>query len=153
MTTENENAVPMTTDNENDDGPRPNNDNPPRVNNKRRRWSIQEKMTLVRCITRRIEVDGMSVRKGCESVNVHHKQYLNWKKELHGMGQARNPKGKSNCVGRSSILKPIQEDLLKFIFELRKQRIWALQQIWCCWKLFLCQEISATNHKLLNKIL
>ncbi len=88
---------------------------------KRRRFTLQEKMCLVRSIRRKIEADQVSICKACDFVNVHMKQYLAWSKEFNAMKDAKNIKAKSLCAGRSSILKPIQEQLLRFIFELREQ--------------------------------
>jgi DDE superfamily endonuclease len=91
------------------------------VTKKRRRFSLQDKMCLVRSIQRKIETERVSIRMACNTANIHHKQYLTWKKEFNVMRDVRNSKAKSICTGRSSILKPFEQDLLKFIFELREQ--------------------------------
>jgi hypothetical protein len=88
---------------------------------KRRRFTTQQKMSLVRSIKRKLECCEMSLRQACKEANIHHKQYLSWKQEFTKMTDAKNKKGKSLCMGRTSILKPVQEDLLRFIFELREQ--------------------------------
>ena len=92
---------------------------------KRRRFTLQEKMCLVRSIKRRIEgsleTSRVSLRTACHEANIHHKQYILWTKEFNAMREAKNVHAKSKCIGRSSILQPIQEQLLRFIFELREQ--------------------------------
>ena len=96
---------------------------------KRRRFSLQDKMCLVRSIRRRIETENVSIRTACNDANIHHKQYLNWKKSFNAMKDAKNIKAKSNCTGRLSILKPVEQDLLQFIFELREQGMAVSHQI------------------------
>jgi hypothetical protein len=63
------------------------------------------------------------MRKVCEEFNVHHKQYITWTKQLDALllAKKRNLQAKSLCVGRASILKPIADQLTRFIFELREQ--------------------------------
>ena len=95
----------------------------------RRRFSLQDKMCLVRSIRRRIETENVSIRTACNDANIHHKQYLNWKKSFNAMKDAKNIKAKSNCTGRLSILKPVEQDLLQFIFELREQGMAVSHQI------------------------
>jgi hypothetical protein len=63
------------------------------------------------------------VRQACADVNIHHKQYLSWKREYSSIENAQNPKAKSRSAGHDSILKPIEQDLLRYIFELREQGI------------------------------
>ena len=99
----------------------PSDNPPPCVNKKRRRFSLQEKMCLVRSIRRRIETADVSLRNACDAANIHQKQYLTWKKQFNAMKDARNMKAKSQCIGQTSILKPIKKDLLCFIFQLREQ--------------------------------
>jgi DDE superfamily endonuclease len=91
------------------------------TNNKRRRFTIQEKMSLVRAIRRKVEMCQVSLRKACIDANIHHKQYLTWTDQIATMSDAKNIKAKSSCAGRESILKVIEADLLRFIFELREQ--------------------------------
>ena len=94
-----------------------NNKNP----KKQRQFTVQEKLCLVRNIQKRVESDSISCRQACITVNIHHKQYIQWKMQLAPMLNARNIKAKSLCNGWPSILNPVKEDLLRFIFELREQ--------------------------------
>ena len=57
-------------------------------------------------------MDNLSLRIACSEANVHHKQYLTWKKEFLSMMVAKNLQAKSQCVGRSSVLQPIEDELL-----------------------------------------
>jgi hypothetical protein len=90
---------------------------------KRRRFTVQDKLCLVRAIKRRIDIDKLSVRKACIEFNIHIKQYLTWAKEFNALEEAKKKKlnAKSLCIGRASILKPIEGELVRFIFELREQ--------------------------------
>jgi len=88
---------------------------------KRRRFTLQEKMCLVRSIRRRIETGQVSLSSACNEANIHRKQYLTWTNEFNVMKEAKNLKAKSHCIGRLSILTSIQQELLRFIFELREQ--------------------------------
>ena len=76
---------------------------------------------MVRSIRRRIEASQVSVRIACNEANIHHKQFLSWTKDFNAMQQAMNIKAKSLCLGRLSILKPIEYELLRFISELVEQ--------------------------------
>ena len=86
---------------------------------KRRRWSNQEKLRIVRSIKRRIAA-GKSQGKACEEMNIDPKQYRTWVHATTAMAKS-NPKAMSLCDGKPSILQPISDDLLKFVFELREQ--------------------------------
>jgi transposase-like protein len=90
---------------------------------KRRRFTKQEKLGLVRSICRKIQVNNVSVRQACADVNIHHKQYLSWKREYSSIENAQNPKAKCRSAGHDSIRKPIEQYLLRYIFELREQGI------------------------------
>ena len=87
---------------------------------KRRRFTIQEKLCFIRNVRKRLE-NGLSQRAACEELNIHHTLYGLWIKQMEEMRQSRNSKAKSLCQGRQSSLAPIQEVLLRFIFELREQ--------------------------------
>ena len=99
------------------------------VKKRRRRFSLQEKMCLVRSIRRKIENEKVSIRMACKDENIHHKMYLNWRKSFQQMIHAKNLKAKSFCTGRLSVLKEVEEPLLKFIFELREQGMAVSHQI------------------------
>lgn len=83
---------------------------------KRRRFTVQNKLCLVRTIKRRIDSDHVSVRKACIDSNVHIKQYLTWVKEFNALEEAKKKKlnAKSLCIGHTSILKPIEGELVRF---------------------------------------
>ena len=87
---------------------------------KRRRFTIHEKLCFIRNVQRRLD-NGMSQRAACEELNLHHTQYTLWKKQMQQMRQRRNSKAKSLCQGRVSILSAVEQELLRFIFELREQ--------------------------------
>jgi transposase-like protein len=52
------------------------NDDPLNPTLRRRRFTNQEKLSLVRSIFRKIQVNNVIVRQACADVNIHHKQYL-----------------------------------------------------------------------------
>ena len=84
---------------------------------KRRRFSLQEKLCLLWNVRRRIH-NGLSQAAACHSLNVHEKQVIEWKKQFQALKHSSNKKAKSLCKGRSSILVPLTDPLLSFIFEL-----------------------------------
>ena len=94
---------------------------PPPPPGRRRRYSVLEKLAIVRNVRRKIDM-GMSQRAACEDVNIHHTMYGVWARKAQEMQHARNNKARSLCPGpRSAVLQPMQDELLRFIFELREQ--------------------------------
>lgn len=94
---------------------------PPPPPGRRRRYSVLEKLAIVRNVRRKIDM-GMSQRAACEDVNIHHTMYGVWAKKTQEMQHARNNKARSLCPGPPSVvLQPMQDELLRFIFELREQ--------------------------------
>ncbi len=87
---------------------------------KRRRFTIQEKFGLIRAAQRLMDT-GMSQRVACGELNLHHTMYGVWKKQVELMAERKNIRSKSLCLGRVSCLVAHQEELLRFIFELREQ--------------------------------
>ena len=62
----------------------------------------------------------MSINKACAEVGIGTKRYCKWKKQAPLL-VACNPNARTICKGRTSVLAPIEKDLLKYIFELREQ--------------------------------
>jgi len=91
-----------------------------KVVRKRRRFTVQEKLSFVQRIRSKI-VGGDSMRKACSDFNLHHKQYLLWRAQFQKMIHTGNNKARSLCTGRLSILHSYEKELLRFIFELREQ--------------------------------
>ena len=89
---------------------------------KRRRFTIYDRLALLRNVRRRVAT-GESIRCACKALNIVPKQYREWSKSSEALTAHKNPNAKSTCVGVESVLKPIEEDLLRFIFELREQGI------------------------------
>jgi len=87
---------------------------------KRRRFTLLEKMASVRTIQRNIEGRSLSVREACRQANLHHKQFITWKRDILQMQAIRNKKAKSMCLGPSSTLHAYEDELLRYIFELRE---------------------------------
>ena len=69
---------------------------------------------------RRCIHNGSSQAAACRSLNVHEKQVIEWKKQFKTLKDSSNKKAKSLCKGRSSILFPLTDPLLSFIFELHE---------------------------------
>ena len=86
---------------------------------KRCRFSLQEKLCILQNVRRRIH-NGSSQAAACRALNVHKKQVIEWKKQFQNLKESSNKKAKSLCKGRSSILVPLTDPLLSFIFELRE---------------------------------
>jgi len=93
---------------------------PNRQVGKRCRFTLYEKMAAVRQIQRYIEEGNLSIRANCKVTNLHHKQFINWKREIVLMQERRNKKAKSLHEGPYSVLYPIEDLLLHYIFKLRE---------------------------------
>lgn len=78
-------------------------------------------MCFLRRIRRKVENEQVSINEACRHVNIHPKQYRNWRKSLSAMKAAKNNKAKTLCTGPDSILKRIEGKLLEFIFAMREQ--------------------------------
>ena len=86
---------------------------------KRRRFSLQEKLCLLRNVQQRIN-NGSSQAAACRALNIHEKQVIEGKKQFQNLKELSNKNAKSLCKGRSSILVALTDPLLSFIFELRE---------------------------------
>ncbi|KAI2512380.1 hypothetical protein MHU86_2042 [Fragilaria crotonensis] len=94
---------------------------PPASVKTRRRFSIQQKMGIIRTVARLMEQEGMTCCEACRSVNIHPTMHLLWTKQADTMMELkkRNIRAKSTHSGRMHCLAEHAEDLLAFIFELR----------------------------------
>ena len=63
---------------------------------------------------------GISLRKPSKSINISHKQILDWKKQSEKMKGKSNQHAKSWGDGVQSFLSPYTDRLLSFIFEMRE---------------------------------
>ena len=79
-----------------------------------------QRLSMVRSVKRRLE-EGGSIRSACRELNIITKQYQEWSKMTATLRAHGNANAKSVCKGVTSVLTPIEDDLLKFIFELREQ--------------------------------
>jgi hypothetical protein len=85
-----------------------------------RRFADFERLAIVRNVRRRVEA-GESIRGACRALIIIPKQYREWSTTSRAMLEHGNSKAKSTAKGPSSVLAPIENDLLKFIFKLREQ--------------------------------
>ena len=69
-----------------------------RIKKKRRRFSLQDKMILLRQIRHR-ETQGLSQQQACKAMNIHEKQIIEWKRQWSKMRDTANKKAKSLCKG------------------------------------------------------
>lgn len=90
------------------------------ISGKRRRLTISERLAVVRNVKRRVDV-GESIRSACRTLNIIPKQFREWTRLSTTMMAHKNSHAKSTAAGPTSIVKEIEEPLLKFIFELREQ--------------------------------
>ena len=68
-----------------------------------------------------VEVDnGLSLWEASKSINISHKQILDWKKQLGKMKSKNNQHAKSLGDGVTSFLSLYTDNLLSFIFEMRE---------------------------------
>ena len=86
---------------------------------RRRRFTLQEKLMYLRVVRRKVE-KGISLREASKSINISHKQILDWKKQLEKMKGKSNQHAKSLGDGVQSFLSPYTDRLLSFIFEMRE---------------------------------
>ena len=86
---------------------------------RQRRFTLQEKLMYLRVVRRKVE-KGISLRETSKSINISHKQILNWKKQLEKMKGKSNQHAKSLGDGVQSFLSPYTDRLLSFIFEMRE---------------------------------
>jgi hypothetical protein len=56
---------------------------------KKRRFTVQDKLCLVRRVQKRIDADKVSIRTACSDVNISHKMYLDWTKQLHALNETK----------------------------------------------------------------
>ena len=73
----------------------------------------------LRVVRRKVE-KGISLREASKSINISHKQILDWKKQLEKMKGKSNQHAKSLGDGVQSFLSPYTDRLLSFIFEMRE---------------------------------
>lgn len=86
---------------------------------RRRRFTNCNRLSIVRNVNRRLAA-GQTIRAACRELGIIPKQYREWKKKSQDMSKCR-PAAMSICKGHDGILKPIEEQLLRFVFELREQ--------------------------------
>ena len=110
----------VTSDNEGD------NEEPANIEACRRgqrRFTIQEKAAIIRTAERLMQQHGMTRYKVCEDLNITTGMHWAWKQKLDAMLEAKKNSIKAKCIhcGIDSCLTAHTQELLQFIFELRKQ--------------------------------
>ena len=90
---------------------------------RRRRYSNSEKLSILRAVNRHIGEGQLSIRAACQQMKIAPKQYRTWSKNHEQLNSWNNNKAKSCDTGPNSSLYAIENELLKFIFELREQGI------------------------------
>jgi hypothetical protein len=110
----------MTSDNE-DDNAEPMNREAQRKG--RRRFTIQEKASIIRTVGRLMEQHGMTRREACEDLNINPGMHWAWTKSIDAMLEVKKNNIKAKCIhrGKDSCLTQHKQELLHFIFELREQ--------------------------------
>ena len=86
---------------------------------KRRRFTLQEKLMYLLVVRQKVD-KGISLREASKSINISHKQILDWKKQSEKMKGNSNQHTKSLGDGVQSFLSPYTDRLLSFIFEMRE---------------------------------
>ena len=86
---------------------------------KRRRFTLQEKLMYLWVIWRKVD-NSLSLWEASNSINISHKQILDWKKKAGKMKSKNNQHAKSLGDGVTSFLSPYTDNLLSFIFEMRE---------------------------------
>ena len=90
---------------------------------RRRRFSVQQKMNLIRTVTRLMQQEGMCHVEACRDVNIHPSTHLKWMKHAQTMIERKrmNVRARSTHAGCIGCLAEYTEELLPFIFELREK--------------------------------
>ena len=86
---------------------------------KRRQFTLQEKLMYLQVICRKVD-KGLSLQEASKSINISHRQILDWKKQAGKMKNKNNQHAKSLGDGVRSFLSPYTDNLLSFIFEMRE---------------------------------
>ena len=86
---------------------------------KRRRFTLQEKLMYLQVIRQKVD-KGLSLWEASKSINISHKQILNWKKQAGKMKSKNNQHAKSLGDGVTSFLSLYTDNLHSFIFEMRE---------------------------------
>ena len=77
------------------------------------------KLMYLRVVQQKVN-KGISLREASKSINISHKQILDWKKQLEKMKDKSNQHANSLGDGVQSFLSPYTDRLLSFIFEMRE---------------------------------
>ena len=80
---------------------------------KRRRFTLQEKLMYLRVVWQKVD-KGISLGEASKSINISHKQILDWKKQSEKMKGKSNQHAKSLGDGVTSFLSPYTDRLLSF---------------------------------------
>ena len=86
---------------------------------KTRRLTLQEKLMYLQVIRWKAD-KGLSLWEASKSINISHKQILDWKKQAGKMKSKNNQHAKSLGGGVTSFLSPYTDNLLSYIFEMRE---------------------------------
>ena len=86
---------------------------------KRRRFTLQEKLMYLQVIQQKVD-KGLSLQEALKSINISHKQILDWKKQAGKMKSKNNQHAKSLGDGVTSFLSLYTDNLHSFIFEMRE---------------------------------
>ena len=89
------------------------------ITKKRRRFTLQEKLMYLWVIRQKVD-KGFSLWEVSKSINISHKQILNWKKQGATMKNKNNQQAKSLGDGVTSFLSPYTDNMLSFIFKMRE---------------------------------
>ena len=82
---------------------------------KRRSFTLQEKLMYLWVVWPKVD-KGISLREASKSINISHKQILDWKKQSEKMKGKSNQHATSLGDGVQSFLSPYTDRLLSFIF-------------------------------------
>ena len=86
---------------------------------KRRRFTLQQKLMYLQVIQWKVD-KGLSLWEASKSINISHKQILDWKKQVGKMKSKNNQHAKSLGDGVTSFLSLYTDNLLSLIFEMRE---------------------------------
>ena len=86
---------------------------------KRRRFTLQEQLMYLWVVWWKVN-KGLSLQEASKSINISHKQIIDWKKQAEKMKSKNNQHAKSLGDGVTLFLSPYTDSFLSFIFEMRE---------------------------------
>ncbi len=93
------------------------------VKKRRKRWTIREKLSMLRKVEDLQANHGYSARAAAQHLNIDQSQIGRWKRDIAKFESSERKQIKSFAPGRESSIANIEADLLRWVFEQRERGI------------------------------